>query len=146
MTTKMVCFVENYFTLFYERSNVMSKPCCRSWRGYGYPSVMVTLNQSHDPSFFKTRGLLYAWTFPAGNISELACISKLSWDIYSSKADKPLIFCRPILTRWLERFHFLHTRCHQREESGRAGEISHQDVMTWKHFPHYWPFVHGIHL
>ena len=22
----------------------------------------------------------------------------------------------------------------------------HDDAMTWKHFPHYWPFVRGIHL
>ena len=22
---------------------------------------------------------------------------------------------------------------------------SHDDVIKWKHFPHYWPFVWGIH-
>ena len=23
--------------------------------------------------------------------------------------------------------------------------VSHDDVIKWKHFPHYWPFVRGIH-
>ena len=26
-----------------------------------------------------------------------------------------------------------------------ATEISHDDVIKWKHFPRYWPFVRGIH-
>ena len=25
-------------------------------------------------------------------------------------------------------------------------EQKHDDVKTWKHFEHYWPFVRGIHL
>ena len=24
-------------------------------------------------------------------------------------------------------------------------ELMHDDVIKWKHFPHYWPFVQGIH-
>ena len=27
----------------------------------------------------------------------------------------------------------------------RHFDISHDDVIKWKHFPHYWPFVWGIH-
>ena len=23
--------------------------------------------------------------------------------------------------------------------------VSHEDVIKWKHFPRYWPFVRGIH-
>ena len=26
-----------------------------------------------------------------------------------------------------------------------SGPISHDDVIKWKHFPRYWPFVRGIH-
>ena len=25
------------------------------------------------------------------------------------------------------------------------GKLDHDDVIKWKHFPHYWPFVRGIH-
>ena len=27
----------------------------------------------------------------------------------------------------------------------RSGSYSHDDVIKWKHFPRYWPFVRGIH-
>ena len=33
------------------------------------------------------------------------------------------------------------SRCH----SFRGGRIAHDDVIKWKHFPRYWPFVWGIH-
>ena len=29
--------------------------------------------------------------------------------------------------------------------TGNAQNIYHDDVIKWKHFPHYWPFVRGIH-
>ena len=29
--------------------------------------------------------------------------------------------------------------------SGFANEDSHDDVIKWKHFPRYWPFMRGIH-
>ena len=29
------------------------------------------------------------------------------------------------------------------DESGAAVQISHDDVIKWKHFPRYWPFVRG---
>ena len=29
--------------------------------------------------------------------------------------------------------------------SWRCREVSHDDVIKWKHFPRYWPFVRGIH-
>ena len=32
---------------------------------------------------------------------------------------------------------FLHYNCHIRQQ--------HDDVIKWKHFPRYWPFVRGIH-
>ena len=28
---------------------------------------------------------------------------------------------------------------------GNTLDINHDDVIKWKHFPHYWPFVRGIH-
>ena len=31
------------------------------------------------------------------------------------------------------------------EYSGRSGSTLHDDVIKWKHFPRYWPFVRGIH-
>ena len=30
-------------------------------------------------------------------------------------------------------------------ENGRLGLWFHDDVIKWKHFPRYWPFVRGIH-
>ena len=29
------------------------------------------------------------------------------------------------------------------DDDGKSGE--HDDVIKWKHFPRYWPFVRGIH-
>ena len=29
--------------------------------------------------------------------------------------------------------------------STNLGHALHDDIFTWKHFPHYWPFVWGIH-
>ena len=33
----------------------------------------------------------------------------------------------------------------QRASNTDRGSVSHDDVIKWKHFPRYWPFVGGIH-
>ena len=35
-------------------------------------------------------------------------------------------------------------RCHNIFENSLK-LVSHDDIIKWKHFPHYWPFVQGIH-
>ena len=35
--------------------------------------------------------------------------------------------------------------CHRLRLSVRVCGRQHDDVIKWKHFPHYWPFVGGIH-
>ena len=35
--------------------------------------------------------------------------------------------------------------CPSGEVSGRYLVVQHDDVIKWKHFPRYWPFVRGIH-
>ena len=34
---------------------------------------------------------------------------------------------------------------HCLSSSLQVGKREHNDVIKWKHFPHYWPFVRGIH-
>ena len=38
---------------------------------------------------------------------------------------------------------FRHSRVIRTESVTRSGD--HDDVIKWKHFPYYWPFVRGIH-
>ena len=33
----------------------------------------------------------------------------------------------------------------QRLRGFQSAKTTHDDVIKWKHFPHYWPFVRGIH-
>ena len=39
---------------------------------------------------------------------------------------------------------YIYTICYQIYK-GNVNYISHDDVVQWKHFPHYWPFKRGIH-
>ena len=56
------------------------------------------------------------------------------WRLYGKKTDE---MCSVIV--WLFQYHsFVGLCCRHTSET-------HDDVMKWKHFPHYWPFVQGIH-
>ena len=46
----------------------------------------------------------------------------------------PLVFCDSF-QRWQEM-----------RKTSTYHDIMHDDVIEWKHFPRYWPFVRGIHL
>ena len=49
---------------------------------------------------------------------------------------------------WSEKrfFHFMRYLFYQRSLTKiRAWISNHDDVIKWKHFPRYWPFVRGIH-
>ena len=44
-------------------------------------------------------------------------------------------------------FYFVHIKInhYQNREQNTTGNTNHDDVIKWKHFPCYWPFVRGIH-
>ena len=70
---------------------------------------------------------------------------------------KPLVYRHLYLSSWLGCCPLIHATVHpwsintnwSHEEFITAGPCDHghghDDVIKWKHFPHYWPFVRGIH-
>ena len=55
---------------------------------------------------------------------------------------RPIYWAGVLVQRNLIRYHRVH--CGMSELQGSAWNQSHDDVIKWKHFPRYWPFVRGI--
>ena len=64
---------------------------------------------------------------------QLSCLFKSSFKLTTTK--KSLKSCKHLLPS--DHWKFLHMPCHVL--------TVHDDVIKWKHFPRYWPFVRGIH-
>ena len=50
-----------------------------------------------------------------------------------------------IMSLMIFSYHFEHTFLNQYWKAGGMTRRNHDDVIKWKHFPRYWPFVRGIH-
>ena len=63
--------------------------------------------------------------------------------VYMPNQWEPTLHCN-VISHWLGACKklFLKYGCHQ---IGIFGSPNHDDVIEWKHFPCYWPFVQGIH-
>ena len=84
--------------------------------------VIVTLVQSSYKKHSKARLWVDVWSI----ISEF--VSDQNWLFPSGVYWKPIVCDRGL--QYLSRLH---------------GSHNHDDVIKWKHFPHYWPFVRVIH-
>ena len=71
------------------------------------------------------------WNFNQNTITSLKTFQKLQWNF------KTQAFSQNFIQAWIYAFGWHH--------SWVKATVLHDDVMKWKHFPRYWPFVRGIH-
>ena len=74
---------------------------------------------------------------------KLAYLDDVSWSM--EKIQKLLIFTRILYGNLASVTVLDASRAAARPGMQRGGTLSNDDVIKWKHFPRYWPFVRGIH-
>ena len=74
------------------------------------------------------------------SISRLWCLEAVvGWGCWQTVSG-----CNRLAAVWLETQHFC---CNSQATNWILHQVNqwHDDVIKWKHFPRYWPFVRGIH-
>ena len=108
---------------------------CVTFIPYFYQNKKNVIIQNHTASEWLKRQLI--------STPDFLCVpysNAVNWYMQSSPID--LITSR--VPRFNLLFHFNLNALHF--AFGFIDTISHVDVITWKHFPHYLPFVRGTHL
>ena len=93
------------------------------------------INQVHHLPGFQTDGFITWWCF---TLMQKAICDQLSSDFQSSATNvniSVLLHYENIITSQLWAVSIM----------PNDGPVTHDDVIKWKHFPHYWPIVQGIH-
>ena len=107
------------------------------WYDTNMPIVEFHLGHINIYDYHDISQLIFIW-----DIS----ISMIIYDMYRWKCICNILISMIIMTFQIE-LHVKHTSCYGYHDIlwELTMVIMHDDVMKWKHFPCYWPFVWGIH-
>ena len=140
--------VTRSFDVFFDLC--LNKRLSKPWWGWWFETLSLPLWRHRHDCVDTGRNPLIplgtrynTWLWTSGLVNGLAsCWHQAIKQINDDKDYQSIV----ILLQTFPIFH-LHLHCHRELQGDELREIQtkHDDVIKWKHFPRYWPFVRGIH-